>query len=67
MLKPGGLLIIASPYTWKPEHTAVEKWIREYLNDAENYFTVDELKEAIMPELVLLEEKRFRLCRAGFS
>jgi len=58
MLKPGGLLIIASPYTWKPEHTAVEKWIGGYLKDAENYFTVDGLKEAMMPDLVLLEEKK---------
>jgi len=58
MLREGGLLIIASPYTWKPEHTQVEKWLGGYLKDAENYFTVDGLKEALMPDLVLLEEKK---------
>ena len=58
MLRDGGLLIIASPYTWKPEHTPVEKWLGGYLKDAENHFTVDGLKEALMPNLVLLEEKK---------
>jgi len=58
MLREGGLLIIASPYTWKPEHTAVENWLGGYHKNAENYFTVDGLKEALMPNLVLLEEKK---------
>jgi len=58
MLREGGLLIIASPYTWKPEHTAVENWLGGYHKNAENYFTVDGLKEALMPNLVLLEERK---------
>jgi len=58
MLREGGLLIIASPYTWKPEHTSIENWLGGYLKDAENHFTVDGLKEALMPTLVLLEEKK---------
>jgi len=58
MLRDGGLLIIASPYTWKPEHTQVEKWLGGYLKDAESYFTVDGLKEALMSNMVLLEEKK---------
>eukprot|EP00090_Calanus_glacialis_P047225 TRINITY_DN9685_c0_g1_i1.p1 TRINITY_DN9685_c0_g1~~TRINITY_DN9685_c0_g1_i1.p1 ORF type:complete len:1465 (-),score=349.19 TRINITY_DN9685_c0_g1_i1:88-4482(-) len=58
MLREGGLLIIASPYTWKPEHTPNDKWLGGYLKDAENHFTVDGLKEAVMPDLVLLEEKK---------
>ena len=39
MLTEGGLLIIASPYTWKQEHTNIEHWIGGYLKDAENHFT----------------------------
>jgi len=58
MLRDGGLLIIASPYTWKPEHTPVENWLGGYLKDAESHFTVDGLKEALLPNLVLLEEKK---------
>ena len=57
MLREGGLLIIASPYTQKPEHTAVENWLGG-VKDTENHFTVDGLKEALMPNLVLLEEKK---------
>jgi len=58
MLKEEGLLIISSPYTWRSDHTPVENWLGGYLKDAENYFTVDGLKEALMPKLVLLEERK---------
>ena len=58
MLTETGILIISSPYTWKPEHTNVENWIGGYLKDAENHFTVDGLKEALLPNFVLLEEKK---------
>ena len=27
MLSDSGLLIISSPYTWKPEHTKPERWL----------------------------------------
>ena len=58
MLAPGGLLIISSPYTWRQEHTQVEHWVGGYLKDGENYFTIDGLKEALLPDLVLLEERK---------
>ena len=58
MLTEKGILIIASPYTWKQEHTNVENWIGGFLKDAENHFTVDGLKEALLPEFTLLEERR---------
>jgi 5-histidylcysteine sulfoxide synthase len=58
MLRTGGLLIVSSPYTWRPEHTAVENWVGGYLKDGENYFTIDGLKEALLPDLVLLEERK---------
>jgi len=57
-LAPGGLLLVASPYTWRLEHTEQEEWLGGFLKDAENYFTVDGLKELLSPELVLLEERR---------
>ena len=54
-LRAGGLLVVASPYTWRPEHTPVSNWLGGTLKDAENHFTVDGLKEALGPELVLLQ------------
>ena len=56
MLNRGGLLIISSPYTWKPEHTEPSKWLGGYQADGENKFTVDGLRAHLAPELVLLEE-----------
>ena len=58
MLADNGLFIIASPYTWKPEHTKVENWIGGVLKEDKEMFTVDGLKELLSPELVLLDEQR---------
>jgi len=58
MLNEGGLLIISSPYTWKPEHTALEKWIGGYKHDGEDRYTVVGLSTYLAPELVLLEERK---------
>ena len=58
MVAPGGLLVISSPYTWSPEHTSTEHWVGGYLKDAENHFTVDGLKEALLPDFQLLEERK---------
>ena len=54
-LNPGGLLLIASPYTWLPEHTKHEEWIGGFKKDGENFTTLDGLK-------VILSE-HFRLMR----
>lgn len=43
-LNPGGLLLIASPYTWLPEHTKREEWIGGFKKDGENFTTLDGLK-----------------------
>jgi len=56
MLRQGGVLVVASPYTWRPEYTPMDKWIGGFQKDAENHFTVDGLREVLMPELELLQE-----------
>jgi putative 4-mercaptohistidine N1-methyltranferase len=43
-LNPGGLLLIASPYTWLAEHTKREAWIGGFKKDGENFTTLDGLK-----------------------
>lgn len=46
-LKPGGLLLIASPYTWLKEHTEKKYWIGGYKKDGDNFTTLDGLKEIL--------------------
>lgn len=46
-IKAGGLLIIASPYTWLEEHTPREHWIGGFKKDGENYSTLDGLKDLL--------------------
>jgi putative 4-mercaptohistidine N1-methyltranferase len=46
-LNPGGLLLIASPYTWLLEHTPREAWLGGYKKDGENYTTLDGLKDLL--------------------
>ncbi len=58
-LKPGGLLLIASPYTWLPEHTKRESWIGGFKKDGENFSTLDGLKHIL--------GKNFRLLRGPIS
>ncbi len=43
-LNNGGLLMIASPYTWLEEHTKKEAWIGGVKKDGENFSTLDGLK-----------------------
>lgn len=40
---PGGLLVIASPYTWLEEHTPRTEWIGGFKQDGENVSTLDGL------------------------
>lgn len=44
-IKAGGILIIASPYTWLEEHTPHESWLGGIKKDGESYTTLDALKE----------------------
>jgi len=43
-LNPGGLLLIASPYTWLEEHTKRSAWIGGFKRDGESFSTLDGLK-----------------------
>jgi 5-histidylcysteine sulfoxide synthase/putative 4-mercaptohistidine N1-methyltranferase len=58
-LKPGGLLLIASPYTWLAEHTKREAWIGGFKKDGENFTTFAGLKAIL--------GKHFRLLRGPLS
>ncbi|WP_223247270.1 5-histidylcysteine sulfoxide synthase [Sulfuriferula sp. AH1] len=43
-LNLGGILLIASPYTWLEEHTRRQDWVGGYKKDGENFTTLDGLK-----------------------
>lgn len=46
-LNLGGILLIASPYTWLEEHTPRDEWIGGIKRDGENFGTLDGLKEIL--------------------
>lgn len=55
-LNPGGLLLIASPYTWLEEHTPRAEWIGGFKQDGENVTTLDGLKALLGKHFRLLGE-----------
>lgn len=54
-LNPGGLLVIASPYTWLEEHTKKEEWIGGFKKDGESLTTLDGLKQRLGRHFRLLQ------------
>ena len=57
-LNPGGLLVIASPYTWLEEFTKKEEWLGGYKAAGENVTTLDGLREALAPHFRQVGEAR---------
>lgn len=54
-LNPGGLLVLASPYTWLEEHTRPEEWIGGFKKDGESYSTLDGLKDVLGAHFELVQ------------
>lgn len=54
-LNPGGLLVIASPYTWLEEHTRREEWLGGFKKDGESWATLDGLKDVLGAHFDLVE------------
>jgi putative 4-mercaptohistidine N1-methyltranferase len=46
-LNMGGLLLLASPYTWLAEHTRREEWMGGFKKNGGNFTTLDGLKEIL--------------------
>lgn len=55
-INPGGILLIASPYTWLAEHTPREEWLGGFKKNAENFTTLDGLKAMLGPHFRLMAE-----------
>ncbi|MFT5577589.1 MAG: 5-histidylcysteine sulfoxide synthase/putative 4-mercaptohistidine N1-methyltransferase [Paraglaciecola psychrophila] len=52
----GGVLLIASPYTWLEEHTNKEEWVGGRKVDGENVTTFEGLKAMLEPHFDLIQE-----------
>jgi hypothetical protein len=48
-LTPGGLLVIASPYSWDESITEKDKWLGGIRRDGEPYSTLTALRETLAP------------------
>ncbi|MGC9128600.1 MAG: putative 4-mercaptohistidine N1-methyltransferase, partial [Acidithiobacillus sp.] len=46
-IRPGGLLVISSPYTWLEEFTPKEHWLGGFKKDGENFSTLRGLHVAL--------------------
>lgn len=57
-IRPGGLLMIASPYTWMEQHTPKSAWIGGYKKDGESVTTLDGLKKHLEPNFRLLDSPK---------
>lgn len=53
LLKPGGRLLITSPYTWMEEYTPKRFWLGGYERDGEAIRSLDSLKRALLPDFDL--------------
>ena len=54
-INTGGILMIASPYTWLEEHTKKENWLGGFKKDGENVSTLDGLKSVLGEHFDLLQ------------
>jgi putative 4-mercaptohistidine N1-methyltranferase len=57
LLKPGGQLIITSPYTWLAEYTARKNWLGGFLRGSSRVKTFDALKKILSPDFQLLRRR----------
>ena len=58
MLSETGLLVVSSPYTWKPEHTEPGSWLGGGAVGGAELGTQQGLEQLLGPDLVLLHAER---------
>jgi 5-histidylcysteine sulfoxide synthase/putative 4-mercaptohistidine N1-methyltranferase len=57
-LGPGGILVIASPYTWLEEFTRKENWLGGFRKAGEPYLTLEALEDLLRSHFEMLEPPR---------
>ena len=53
-LNEGGVLLLASPYTWLEEHTDKSEWVGGFKKDGESFTTLDGLKSILLSHFELV-------------
>ncbi|MTI63281.1 5-histidylcysteine sulfoxide synthase [Methylophaga sp.] len=53
-LNEGGILMLASPYTWLEAHTEKDEWLGGFKKDGESFTTLDGLKAILEPHFELI-------------
>jgi putative 4-mercaptohistidine N1-methyltranferase len=57
LIKPGGQLVIASPYTWLIDYTPRENWLGGFMRGGQPVRTFDSLKKILAPHFDLSGRK----------
>ncbi len=57
-MSPGGVLVIASPYSWSEEFTKREEWLGGYREAGEPVWTLEGLKRELSPRFRMIGEPR---------
>jgi 5-histidylcysteine sulfoxide synthase/putative 4-mercaptohistidine N1-methyltranferase len=57
-LKPGGVLVITSPYTWLEEFTKKENWLGGFRQAGEPVMTLDAMRDLLAPHFVMRDAPR---------
>lgn len=57
LVRPGGQLIIASPYTWSKDFTPMPKWLGGYEREDRKFETFVTLKKFLAPDFELLRAR----------
>ena len=57
LVRPGGILVATSPYSWHPDFTPREVWLGGQVRDGQPVWSKDGLRELLEPEFELLSER----------
>jgi putative 4-mercaptohistidine N1-methyltranferase len=57
LVKPGGHLVIISPYTWLAEYTPRKNWLGGFVRGGKRIKTFDSLKQILLPDFELLRRR----------
>ncbi len=55
-LNVGGILMLASPYTWLTEHTEHQNWVGGFKKDGESFTTFDGLQQMLSKHFRLVQD-----------
>ncbi len=56
-IRPGGLLVLVSPYTWSEEHTPREKWLGGFkAATGESFTAIEGIEKVLGPDFQMLGE-----------